>query len=217
MAIGNLCRDSISIAALLFGCFMVVLVPLYLTRYGPTNFLYFCDTALLLTGVSLWTRWRLPASMAVVGILVPQMLWIADLVVHLCGYPLLGMTDYMFNHDASLFLRLLSLFHVWLPLLLLWLVPRLGYDRRAFWAWTALGSFLLLISYFLLPAPPAPATDPSVPVNVNLVYGFSDRMPQQTMPPLAYLALMMVAMPIVCYLPAHLLMRWLAVRNRHAD
>lgn len=200
--------DPVTLVAWIFTAFLVVLVPVYLLRYGPTNFLYFCDTALLLTAVSLWTRWRLPASMALVGILVPQLLWIADLLVHLTGFPLLGMTDYMFNHDSPLFLRLLSLFHVWLPVLLLWLVPRLGYDPRAFWAWTAFGTVLLLISFFLLPAPPAPVTDPGLPVNVNLVYGFSDARPQQVMPPLAYLGLLVIAMPVLCYLPAHLLMSW---------
>ena len=34
---------------LAFTAFMVVLIPVYLTNYGPTNFLCFCDIALLLT------------------------------------------------------------------------------------------------------------------------------------------------------------------------
>ncbi len=209
-------HDPVLIVALIFTVFMLVLVPVYLDRYGPTNFLYFCDAGLLLTWLSLWTRWRLPASMAAVGILVPQALWITDLLVHLAGFPLLGMTDYMFNQESPLFLRMLSLFHVWLPTLLLWLVPRLGYDRRAFWAWTGVGTVLLLVSYFLLPAPPAPPSEPGLPVNVNLVYGFSDARPQQDMPPLAYLGVLMVAMPLVCYLPAHFLLRWLDLRRRRA-
>ncbi len=41
------------------------------------------------------------------------------------------MTDYMFKHENSLFLRGLSLFHGWLPFLLVYLVWKLGYDRRA--------------------------------------------------------------------------------------
>ena len=41
------------------------------------------------------------------------------------------MTDYMFAADHSLFLRGLSLFHGWLPFLLVYLVWKLGYDRRA--------------------------------------------------------------------------------------
>lgn len=33
--------------------FMAVLVPVYWTQYGPTNFLYFCDVALFLALVGL--------------------------------------------------------------------------------------------------------------------------------------------------------------------
>ena len=208
--------DALTIAFWAFTAFMAVLLPVYLQRYGPTNFLYFCDVSLLLAWLSLATRWRLPASMAAVGLLVPQALWTLDLLVRLAGFPLLGMTDYMFDDRSPLFLRLLSLFHVWLPILLLWLVSRLGYDPRALWLWTATATGLLLISYFLLPAPPAPAEDPGLPVNVNLVYGFSDRAPQTLMPPLAYLGLMIVAMPLLCYLPAHLLLRWMSLRSRRA-
>lgn len=208
--------DPLDIVTWIFTAFLAVLIPIYLGRYGPTNFVYFCDFSLLLTGLSLWTRWPLPASMAAVAILVPQALWIVDLLLHLVGLPSPGMTDYMFDASSPLYLRLLSLFHVGLPLLLLWLVPRLGYDPRAFWAWTGLGTALLLISYFLLPAGPAPASDPGLPVNVNLVYGFSDAQPQRWMPPLAYLALMVVGMPVLCYLPVHLLLRRFALRNRRA-
>ena len=46
------------------------------------------------------------------------------------GVSLTGMTDYMFNPNTSLFLRGLSLFHGWLPFMLVYLVWKLGYDRR---------------------------------------------------------------------------------------
>ncbi len=49
-----------------------------------------------------------------------------------------GMSAYMFNPGLSLFTRGLSFFHFWLPFLVLYLVWRLGYDRRAFVAWTGL-------------------------------------------------------------------------------
>ena len=51
---------------------------------------------------------------------------------------------------------------------------RLGYDRHAFWAWTVLAWVLLLVCYFLMPAPPAPTGNPNLPVNINYVYGLSD-------------------------------------------
>ncbi len=71
------------------------------------------------------------------------------------------MTDYMFKHENSLFLRGLSLFHGWLPFLLLLSGLQTGYDRRALAAWTLLAWALLLICFFLMPPPhPDPGTDP---------------------------------------------------------
>lgn len=39
---------------LAYTAFVCVLVPYYLSAYGPTNFLYFCDVALLMTLAALW-------------------------------------------------------------------------------------------------------------------------------------------------------------------
>ncbi len=121
-----------------YTAFMAVLVPVYGANYGPTNFLYFCDVALFLTLVAVWTESALLAGMAAVGIVLPQMIWVLGFAAGLFGVKLLGMTAYMFDERRSLFLRGLSLFHGWLPFLLLFLVKRLGYDKRAFPAWWAL-------------------------------------------------------------------------------
>ncbi len=117
---------------LLYTAFVCVLVPRYWIAYGPTNFLYFCDTALLVTLVGMWRADPLLVSMPAVGILLPQALWMVDFLSTAIGFPLTGMTDYMFDQQLSLFTRGLSFFHFWLPILLVWLVYRLGYDRRAF-------------------------------------------------------------------------------------
>lgn len=120
-----------------FTAFMAVLAPVYWSKYGPTNFLYFCDLALFVTLAAMWLENQLLASMAAVGIILPQMLWCVDFAVRACGGHLTGMTDYMFDPGHPLFLRALSFFHGWLPFLLLFLVIRLGYDRRALAGWTA--------------------------------------------------------------------------------
>jgi hypothetical protein len=192
---------------LAYTSFVCVLVPYYLYHYGPTNFIYFCDVALLMALIAVWKEDALWASMPAVGILMPQALWMADFLGGLFGMRVVGMTAYMFNSDSSLVLRGLSLFHFWLPLLLLWIIWRLGYDRRAFRAWTVLAWVLLLVCYFLMPAPPAPLSNPTLPVNINYVYGLSDERPQQWMPPLAYLGLLMVGLPICMFLPTHLILR----------
>ncbi len=65
-------------------------------------------------------------------------------------------------------------------------------DRRSFAAWVGLGWGLMLVSYFLLPQPPAPAGDPNLPVNVNYVFGPSETESQTWLPAPAYLAAMML-------------------------
>lgn len=188
---------------LLFTAFVGVLVPYYWTSYGPTNFLYFCDVALFFTLAALWTERPIWASMPAVGILLPQALWITDFIAGALGYRITGMTEYMFDSSIPFITRSLSFFHFWLPLLLVWLVAKLGYDRRAFWGWTIVAWLLLLICYFLMPAPGAVRSDPNTPVNINYVYGFSETEPQSWMPPLAYLGLLMVLMPVALFLPTH--------------
>jgi hypothetical protein len=194
---------------LIYTAFMAVLIPVYWYCYGPTNFLYFCDVALLVTLVGIWRESALLISMAAVGILLPQALWVADFAVGLCGGHLTGMTDYMFNHDRSLFLRGLSLFHGWLPFLLVFLVWRLGYDRRALTIWTVLASALLLTCYFLMPGPSADAASIATPVNINYVHGMSDTAAQTWMPSLAWLGCLLVGLPLAVFLPTHLILkRW---------
>src|SRR5436853_7611 len=111
---------------LAFTAFMAFLVPIYWRKYGPTNFLYFCDVALFLTLAAVWLEKPLFASMATVGIVLVQVVWCADFAAHLLGIHLIGMTNYMFESDRPLYLRGLSLFHGWLPFLVVFLTVRLG-------------------------------------------------------------------------------------------
>jgi len=194
-------------AKLAYTAFVAVLVPYYWHAYGPTNFLYYCDVALLMGLAAAWTGRSLLAAAPAVGILIPQAVWIVDFLATLAGFPLLGMTAYMFNENLSLFTRGLSFFHFWLPLLLLWFLYRLGYDRRAFWTWAAIAWVLMPVCYFLLPAPPPAPDDPNTPVNVNYVYGMDDNAAQTWMAPLAWFSLLMVGLPLLVYLPTHLVLK----------
>lgn len=191
-----------------YSLFVAVLVLVYWRDYGPTNFLYFCDVALFLALISLWSGNMLWASAACVGILLPQAVWMIDFLGGLIGLPLTGMTAYMFSAELSLFTRALSFFHFWLPLLLLFLLYRHGYDRRAIWVWWPLGTALLFICYAISPPPPAPADNPSLPVNINYVYGLGDDAAQDWLPPDLYFAALVVLMPLVVFWPTH----WLLAR-----
>jgi hypothetical protein len=190
---------------LAYTAFMAVLIPVYWANYGPTNFLYFCDVALLITLVGIWLESPLLVSMCAVGILGSQTLWVIDFVLNIFGIKLTGLTDYMFMADHSLFLRGLSLFHGWLPFLLVYLVWRLGYDGRGLPAWTVLAWALILVCFFFMP-PPRP--DPGLePVNIDYVWGFSDTEPQHWMAPGLWVAGLMVLMPLILFIPTHLLLR----------
>jgi hypothetical protein len=190
-----------------YTAFVAVLVPYYWYAYGPTNFLFFCDIALFLTLAALWKENSLLASMAGVGILFPQALWMADFLGTFVGFPITSMTGYMFDTKYSLFVRGLSFFHFWLPILLVYLIWRLGYDSRALRGWTLLAWAVLFVCYFLMPAPPATVSNPDQIVNINYVYGFSEKEPQSWMPPLAWFATLLVLLPAAIYVPTHLVLK----------
>jgi hypothetical protein len=194
-----------------YTAFLAVMIPVYWINYGPTNFLYFCDVALLLTLVGIWREDALLVSLPAVGILIPQALWCTDFVVELLGGKFTGMTGYMFEENRSLFLRGLSLFHGWLPFLLIYLVRKTGYDRRALagWAVTCIG--LCLTAYFFLPAGGAVLADPKIPRNVNYVFGLDDAAPQQLLSAPAYLIAWISALIGIVFVPTHLILKKLVV------
>jgi hypothetical protein len=87
-------RHQIPLAAKVGGtAFLAVIVPVYWHTYGPTNFLWFCDAALLLTVAGMWWESSLLISMCAVGILLPQCLWLADFGSNLLGIHLLGLAN----------------------------------------------------------------------------------------------------------------------------
>lgn len=192
--------------------FVSVMVPVYWVSYGPTNFLYFCDVALLLTCAGVWLESSLLISMCCVGILVPQLLWLLDFACTLFGHPLTGMTRYMFDPKVPLFARGLSFFHGWLPLLLLWLVRHLGYDRRALVRWGLLGTALVVISFAYLPAAGAVRAFPSCPINIDYVWGFNDDRPQTWMDQRLYVGVYISALWLVLYVPTHVVLERFAGR-----
>ena len=154
---------------LAYTAFVAVLVFYYLPAYGPLNFLYFCDIALITVLVAMWRTLPLLASMAAVGILFPQILWMLDYLVRLTtGGHLIELTEYMFDPKIPFLLRCLSFFHFWIPVLIYWLVCRWGYDRRAFRWQCLVACTLLAASYLLVDTPGGPAG------NVNKVFGPDD-------------------------------------------
>ena len=180
--------------------FLVVLVPVYWAHYGPRNFLWFSDIALLGSGLAVWLESPLLASMMALAVLLPELVWNLDFFGRLLtGHAMLGMSGYMFDRALPRYLRALSLFHVLLPVWLVWLVSRLGYDRRAWVGQSLLAAVVLPVTYWL--------TEPVE--NVNWVHGLGA--PRRRRHPWIYLALLILSFSLVLYLPPHLVLRaWLA-------
>lgn len=184
---------------LVYTAFTAVTVVIYIRKYPLWNFLWFSDIALIATVPALWLENSLLASMMLVGVLLPEVLWNGAFFARLItGNRLFGLTDYMFDPSKPKYLRAISLvFHVLLPPLLLWMVYRLGYDSSAVLAQTALAWIVLPLSYWL--------GEPKVE-NLNWVFGWTAE-PQTRIPPLAYLGLVMIAFPLLIYLPTHVLLQ----------
>ncbi|GMR05584.1 MAG: hypothetical protein BMS9Abin25_0159 [Gammaproteobacteria bacterium] len=179
--------------------FVVVLVPTYWWQYGPANFMWASNLALLITLLGLWLESSLLVSMMALSVLIPELVWAVDFAVRLvAGSEVVSFrgTRYMFDPGIPLLVRGLSLYHLALPIFLLWAIHRLGYHRKALMCQTLLSWIVLPLSY-LVSKPDA---------NINWVFGFIDP-PQQWLPAVAFVLFLMVLYPLVLFLPTHLLLR----------
>ena len=124
----------------------------YAWKYGFANFLQLCDVAVIVTCVGLWRGSPVLLSSQALSSLVVDVAWDLDLAWRgLTGGHLVGGTEYMWDAGIPLWLRLLSLFHVALPLVLVWSLRRVGYDPRAFRLQAGIAAAVLAASR-LLPA-----------------------------------------------------------------
>lgn len=184
---------SLKIAYTLFVC---LLVPIYWRQYGLVNFLWFSDIALLVLVPALWLESPLLISMMALAVVLPELAWNVDYFFRLAtGVSLIGLTSYMFDATIPPFIRGLSLFHVALPVILIWMLSRLGYDGRALLWQTLVAAAVLPLSYFL--------SNPRE--NVNWVYGLGEK-PQTKVPAPLFVLFLMLLFPVGVYLPTHLLL-----------
>lgn len=183
---------------LAYTALVCIIVVVYAFKYPLGNFLWFSDIALIGTVPALWLEHSLLSSMLLLSILLPEVVWnVGYFGQLLTGKRIWGLAEYMFDVRQPRYLRALSLFHVFLPGLLLWMTFTLSYDERAFPAQTAVSWIVLPLSYWL--------TDSRM--NVNWVFGLGNGS-RGRMTPLAYLGLVMLVFSLLIYLPTHLLMRW---------
>ena len=180
---------------IIYTIFVCALVPIYWRQYGPANFLWFSDIVLLALVPALWLENALLVSMMAVSVVFFEALWSIDFFFRLAtSKSLIGLSAYMFDPKIPVFIRGISCFHIVLPLLLLWALHRLGYDRRAFVWQTVVALVVLPISYLV--------SNPQE--NVNWVCGFGQK-PQTILPAPLFVIFLMLLFPIAVYLPTHLL------------
>ncbi len=191
---------------ILWTVWVAVWAPLYWKHYGAQNLLYFCDLGNFFIAAALWLESPLLFSWQATGLLLFQSLYTIDLLgAVLSGRHVIGGTEYMFDSSVPLFLRLLSLFHLVTPPMLLWALWRLGYDRRG-WKYQTLTAWVVVpINYFWRPE-----------YDVNWARGPFFR-EQDVMPGLVYLLAYLIVMPLLVYWPSHLVLQWWMSRRKHSS
>ena len=184
---------------------LAVWIPAYASVWGPRNFLLLCDVAVILTCAGLWLGNPLLLSSQAVSSLIADVVWAVDAGSRLfLGRHVFGGTEYMWNASFPLAVRLLSLFHLVWPPLLLWSLRRVGYDRRGFALQIVIAGALLVVSRFAGRA-------------ANLNFAFRDPIWGLSLEPAAlHLAATLAFIVAVFYLPAHLALSWAFPRARRS-
>lgn len=174
---------------------VIVWIPLYWRQYGLQNFLFFCDLGNIFIAIGLWLESPLIFSWQAISLVFFQTLFIIDLAATLLsGRHLIGGTEYMFDPHIPLSIRLLSLFHVVTPPLLLWAIWRLGYDCRGWKLQTLTAWIVVPINYFWRPQ-----------YDVNWARGLFFH-EQHAVPGLVYLFGYLVIVPAIVYFPTQCLL-----------
>jgi hypothetical protein len=184
---------SIRWGALLWLAFWLVV---YWRSWGPLNFLHVCDIAEILACIGFAANNALLISSQAVASLFVDAAWAFDAgSTALTGHHFASGIGYLFDPSHALWVRLLSLFHLVLPVLLVWAVHRLGYDRRG---------FLLQLGIAL----PAFIASRFGPAAQNINYAFADPFFNRSWGPApVHILVIFLFMLVVVYLPAHLILK----------
>jgi hypothetical protein len=175
---------------------LLLWIPTYWHTWGASNFVQLCDIAVILTCAGIWSNSRLLISSQAVSSLLVDLAWAVDAAWRLLlGHHLTGGTEYLFDEHYPLWVRLLSLFHLAMPALLLWALRRVGYDSRGL-------ALQCLIAFFAFAA--AQFTNSAK----NMNFAFTDPFFHRTWgPPPIHVAINVLFMLAAVYLPTHLVLR----------
>lgn len=205
-----------------YGLWFVAWFAVYADYFGGQFLLWFCCLANAYVFVGCLTQRALWFSMAAHAALFVQLLHTGDLAMRVFTQSApLGAADYMFDASRPLLVRGFSLFHVWMPLLLLYAIAKLGYDRRAFAIQTLVALCVIPIGYFAFD-PSLCTNDAVMPqvlglpfdrdFNINWVHAFHDR-PEPGRGSERFWTVL-IGFPLAIHLPTHLLLSWLPWARR---
>ena len=176
---------------------VLAFVVIYWRRHGLSNFLWFSDIALIGAVPAMWLESALIAGVIACMVLLPEVLWNVDYALRLAlRRRITGLTEYMFDPTIPRWLRGVSLFHVPLPLVIVWLVGAYGYPAASLPVAAGVGAAVLALSYLVS----------SKEKNINWVFGPARI--QQLLPQPVYLGLLYVGFVLCVFLPTH----WLLLR-----
>ncbi|MEO8196868.1 MAG: hypothetical protein ABI689_09125 [Thermoanaerobaculia bacterium] len=131
---------------------LAVYLPSYATAYGWANFLFLCNLGVMLTAAELLSGSRLVLSSQAVAAPVIGIAWALDAGWRVvAGHHLFGGTEYMWDPQYPLFTRLLSLYHLAWPVLVVVLVRRVGYDRRGWQLQTGIAASAVIVCRLFTP------------------------------------------------------------------
>ena len=168
--------------------FCSILIPIYIYHYGIINFLWFSDIGLLLTLISLVRKNPIYISVASLGFLLFELTWAASFFLELfLDISFFHLTSYMFDVNYPLYLRLLSLFHLFMPVIWFYYLNKWGYKLKSIIGFLFFYWVIVTLSYLLS----------SKQENINWVFSFYPYL----------ISAMYLIIPIIIFVPMHKILK----------
>lgn len=185
---------------------LAVWLTIYLKFWGASTFLFLCDIAVILTCIGLFTGSALLISSQTVSSIVIDTAWLLDIATKLIfNRHLIGGTDYFFDPNYPLWVRLMSCFHVVLPFVLIAALRRTGYDRRALKLQIAIAAVAIIPSRFA-----------SAARNINFAHA-DPFLHRQLGPAPVHVAAVLVGLTVLIYIPTHIALARLFPSSRNTS
>ena len=201
--------DEITVLGIISFFTLLITLSVRLLHGNILQLIWLCNIALAGATLGLLLRSRLLLTAQFVGILVYHFAWHLDFFSYLmAGRMPFAATAYMFSGDLTLSEKGLSFFqHTFLLPSTAWALWRLGPSRFG-WRFQSLQTFAAFLLTYLLSRPGD---------NINWIFGAGwPELSPANISPLPYYLIMVLAPPLLVYLPTNVFALWLFKRRRIA-